>query len=105
MVIPEKKTYQQYSLEKCIWLKENYLEILANIKEENLEYLFNIELKLSIVLANMEKDGLKIDLTKIDELEKIFTKKDFFNSIFNSFFLPIYSFVYLYPKAYFNKQS
>lgn len=75
MVIPEKKIYQQYSLEKCIWLKENYLEILASIKEENLEYLFNIELKLSIVLANMEKDGLKIDLTKIDELEKIFTKK------------------------------
>lgn len=75
MVIPDKEVYQQYSLSKCFWLKENYSIILSTIEKEELSYLFNVEMKLSIVLANMEKDGLKIDLKKIDELEKVFTKK------------------------------
>lgn len=75
MVIPNPDIYVKYSITKCLWLKENFKDILACIKDENLDYLFSIEMNLSVVLANMEKVGLKIDLEKIDELEKIFSKK------------------------------
>lgn len=75
MVIPEDKIYKNYAFSKCVWLKENNQNVLSVIKDEGLEYLFDIELKLSIVLSNMEKEGLKVDLEKIDELEKVFAKK------------------------------
>lgn len=75
MAIPSCDIYINYSLLKCIWLKNNYKDVLSIINEQNVLYLFDIEMKLSIVLANMEKEGLKVDLNKIEELEKIFTKK------------------------------
>ena len=75
MVIPEKEIYINYSLKKGIFLKENYLNILNTVKEENLEYLLDVEMKLSQVLSNMEKVGLKIDINKLDEVGKVFEKK------------------------------
>ena len=75
MVIPSYEVYSNYSLQKALFIKENYHEILKTINEEELEYLFNIEMKLSVVLANMENVGLKIDVNKLDNVGKIFEDK------------------------------
>jgi len=75
MAIPSYEVYSNYSLQKALFIKENYQEILKTINEEELEYLFNIEMKLSVVLANMENVGLKIDVNKLDNVGKIFEDK------------------------------
>ena len=75
MAIPSIEVYSNYSLQKALFLMDNYGNILKTIIEEELEYLFDIEMKLSVVLANMENVGLKIDVNKLDNVGKIFEDK------------------------------
>ena len=68
MSIPSFEVYSTYSLSKCEYLLNNYEDILKEVKNNNLDYLCSVETKLSRVLADMEYDGLKIDLDRLDEI-------------------------------------
>lgn len=70
MKVPEEKIYVDYSLKKCTFLKDNYLSVLKEIKDNNLDFLFNEEIKLSKVLGEMELTGLKVDLNRLKEIGK-----------------------------------
>ena len=68
MAIPSEAIYIDYALKKCKFLKDNYLNILKEIKDNNLDYLFNEEIKLSKVLGDMELVGLKIDVEHLKHI-------------------------------------
>lgn len=75
MAVPNINVYSSYSLRKCTVIKELEIEILKQLKEMELDYLFKIEMKLSRVLGKMELDGLYIDLPKLKEIGKDLEKK------------------------------
>ena len=75
MAIPSKDVYVQYGLKKCQFLKDNYQIILKLIKENNLDYLVNEEIKLSKVLGDMELQGLKIDVDRLQEIGNLLNEK------------------------------
>lgn len=68
MTVPSFEVYSSYSISKCEYLLNNYEDILKEVKANNLDYLCNVETKLSRVLADMEYDGLKIDLNRLDTI-------------------------------------
>ena len=70
MKIPEVEVYAKYSVEKGILLRDLENEVLKEIKDLDMEYLFNIEMKLAGVLAYLEVSGLKIDVDKLDTIGK-----------------------------------
>ena len=76
MTIPDKEVYVNYALSKALFIKECYKEIEKEIDEIECRELFEMELKLSKVLATMEKNGLLIDSKKLDELEVNFLEKE-----------------------------
>ena len=68
--IPDPKIYQKYAVEKAIAIKALKQEVLNQIKENNQEELLHeIELPLASVLAEMEYQGIKVDLDKLDQLD------------------------------------
>ncbi len=75
MSIPSKEVYVNYAFHKCKALQDNYLEVIKDIKFNNLDYLSNVETKLSKVLADMEYDGLLIDLLRLDKIGEDLTLK------------------------------
>jgi len=75
MKIPNIGIYAKYSVDKGLIIKKLEDEILTEIKKRNLEMLLEEELKLSKVLANMELNGLLIDVKKLDDIGKDLIKK------------------------------
>ncbi len=67
----ELEELRNLAIQKAKFIYETKDKIEEKIKEEKLEYLFNqIEMPLSIVLADMENTGIKVDveyLTKVQE--------------------------------------
>lgn len=68
MAIPFKEVYADYAAKKALVIKSLLPLVLEEIKKVKVEELLAIELKLSLVLGDMEYNGLKVDL---DHLEKI----------------------------------
>ena len=75
MTIPEKNIYMEYSISKALLIKEYYKELLDKIKEIDCMYLLEVEMKLSKVLAEMEEDGLLIDVNKLNKVGEEFVIK------------------------------
>lgn len=68
MSIPEKSIYMKYSVNKCLALRKTYLNIMNKIKENELDYLLQVEMDLSKVLGEMEISGLKVDLNHLEKI-------------------------------------
>ena len=66
--IPEESTYVNYGLSKCVALEKIRPVVLNRIIGDELEFLFDVEMKLSIVLAGMEYDGVVVDLERLKEI-------------------------------------
>ena len=66
--IPSSDIYKNYSLSKCKALETIKGIVYNKIIEDELEFLFSVEMKLSTVLGDMEYNGLVVDL---DRLQKI----------------------------------
>lgn len=68
MKLPEEEVYINYAINKAMVLKDIKNEILNSILDNELDYLLSVETTLSKVLANMEYDGLVVDLKKLQEI-------------------------------------
>lgn len=68
MKLPKFDIYANYAINKAKELKEIKSEILEMILDNELDYLLSVETNLSKVLANMEYDGLVVDLKKLQEI-------------------------------------
>ncbi len=73
-VISKAKTIEEQILKKLVVEKAKFIyetkqALMNNMQEENCTYLFNeIELPLSIVLAEMEYVGIRVDRKVLDEM-------------------------------------
>lgn len=72
---PEESVYINYSLNKCLKIREVKDKVLKLLKENEVEELSKIEMDLSEVLAEMEYDGLKIDLNRLEDIGITLTEK------------------------------
>jgi DNA polymerase-1 len=68
MKIPDVDVYAKYSVEKSLALKTIYQEVLAEIEKLEVEELFNVEMKLASVLATMERNGLMVDVDRLNQI-------------------------------------
>ena len=75
MAIPEENIYVNYSLSKCAILEKAKNLVFNNIIDDELEYLFKVEMDLSKVLSEMEYNGLNIDLNRLAEIGSLFEEK------------------------------
>lgn len=75
MAIPSKEVYVNYSLRKAHFLVDNSKEVIESIKDIGCLDLFDLEIKLSKVLASMELVGLKIDVSRIEAIKEEFLVK------------------------------
>ena len=65
---PDKDTLVNYALSKCKALEQIKGVVYNRIIEDELEFLFSVEMNLSVVLANMEYDGLVVDLDRLQQI-------------------------------------
>ena len=71
--IEDKK---QYICEKAVFIYETRNKMIDNLKEDDQYDLFtNIEMKLSYVLADMEIQGINVDINTLDEMGNNINKK------------------------------
>ena len=75
MKIPEKNIYVNYCLSKCNILDKVKSIVFSKIIEDELEFLLGVELDLSKVLSEMEYNGLKIDLNRLNQIGELFKDK------------------------------
>ena len=66
--IPETKEYILYSLDKCDYLLTLKSDILKMLEEVEGLNLLKLELSLSEVLSELEYNGLKISIDRLDEI-------------------------------------
>lgn len=66
--IPDEKVYAKHAVNKALVIRELVPVMEKKLKEYELEELFMMELDLSIVLANMEIDGLKVNRKTLTDL-------------------------------------
>ena len=80
-VISKAKTIDEEEIKKLVTHKAKFIyetkeELEEEMKKEDCIYLFNeIEMPLSMVLADMEYTGIKVDKTVLDEMNKELDKK------------------------------
>ena len=72
--IPSADIYIDYSMNKLKLLEESKNIILKQINDLELEFLNDVETKLSHTLGLMEYNGLLIDQNRLKEIEDILTK-------------------------------
>lgn len=66
----ELSKIRELSIKKAQFIYETRKEIIEKIKDEDLDYLFyNIEMPLSIVLADMEITGIKVDANYLKSVQ------------------------------------
>ena len=75
MKIPAIEVYAKYSVDKGLILQQLESEILAELTKLDLDYLYQIELELSTVLADMEYHGLLINVNRLDEIGEDLAQK------------------------------
>lgn len=68
MAIPDFQVYTKYSIQKCEVIKELENKVWDTLKEQNLVSLYEIEQELSEVLAEMELNGLPVDLKHLENI-------------------------------------
>ncbi len=68
MRIPEIHIYSKHSVEKGLLLKDNWQDIKKQVEDLDMAELANVEMNLARVLSNLEIEGLKIDVNKLDEI-------------------------------------
>lgn len=68
MKIPETNVYAKYSVEKGLLLKQVEEIINKELEKIDVEYLYKLEIELAEVLAQLEYNGLKIDLERLDQI-------------------------------------
>ena len=68
MAIPDFQVYTKYSIQKCEVIKELENNVWDTLKEQNLVSLYEIEQELSEVLAEMELNGLPVDLKHLENI-------------------------------------
>ena len=67
--MPDENTVAKECVNRAKFIWDSREELLDKIKKENIEYLFNeIEMPLSIVLADMENTGVKVDCEVLKEM-------------------------------------
>ena len=75
-VVPDFEVYANYSIDKCVCVKELKSVILKQLEELELIKLFkDIELPLASILGDMEYTGFKIDLNRLESIGEIFNEK------------------------------
>ena len=75
MKIPEPEQYMKYSIDKGLVMKSLNETIHKQLLDINCLPLYEMEIKLSFVLAKMEQVGLLIDLEKLENVGAQLTKK------------------------------
>ena len=75
MKVPELSVYAKYAVDKCYELAKIKDEIESKIKELEVEYLLKEELKLAKVLSQIEKNGLLVDVERLEEIGKNLLEK------------------------------
>ena len=75
MAIPDENIYINYALSKCQVLEKTKNLVFNRIIDDELEYLFSVEMDLSKVLSEMEYNGLNIDLVRLEQIGKLFEAK------------------------------
>ena len=82
--VPEVDIYVSHALSKCLVMEEFKKALDVEIKKFNQEKLLDIEQKLSVVLADMELAGLKVDTNRLTEIGKELEikAKDIIDSIY-----------------------
>ena len=73
--IPHLETYSNYAMDKVIQLSLIKQEVMNQLQKIDVEELYQIELKLANVLADMEKAGFKIDKKRLVEIGEEFNQK------------------------------
>ncbi|HEY8395449.1 MAG TPA: DNA polymerase I [Bacilli bacterium] len=68
MSVPQLEVYAKYSLEKCELIKKLENRLRNQLETDNMEYLYGVEQELSEVLAEMELNGLLVDLSHLDDI-------------------------------------
>ena len=68
MAVPNISIYSDYAVRKCLIIQDIYPDVIAKIKEIDVEYLSSVELHLSEVLSKVEFSGL---IVYIDHLKEI----------------------------------
>lgn len=88
LALPEEKIYSAHIAKKAKAIYSLYDEVISNLKKQNQLKLFNdIEIPLSRCLADMEIEGLKVDLEELKSQKKILAEKiiliedDIFDSV------------------------
>lgn len=75
-VIPEEEIIAKYAIDKCNIITSFKAEIDRLLKENNQEdLLYKIELPLSIILGDVEKNGFKVNTKKLEEVGTYFSEK------------------------------
>ncbi len=75
-VIPDFEVYAKYTCDKAITLKEKKESIVNLLEEEGLtSLLFDVEIPLSIVLADMELTGFSINKGTLEDIRKVFKEE------------------------------
>ena len=75
MAIPDKKTYVNYSLAKCIAIEKVKSAVYDHMIKNELDELYSIELRLSQVLGDMEYSGLVVDLDRLKAIGEELSNK------------------------------
>jgi DNA polymerase-1 len=75
MAIPALEVYAKYSIDKCLIIRKLEETMISRLEKDELMPLYDIEMKLALVLAKMESEGLLIDLNRLDEIGREFQKK------------------------------
>lgn len=73
--IPSIDVYANNSIKKCMVIDKLHNTIIEKLKDNDQIDLFNMEMKLSIVLGKMEIDGLKIDKKNLERIGLEFLEK------------------------------
>lgn len=72
----DEKALEELICEKSVFIYEIRNRLLDNMKEEDQLDLFNnIEMKLSYVLADMEINGVRVDIKELDKMGENITKR------------------------------
>lgn len=74
--IPESSKYQTYAVKKAIAVQALKEDLINQLKEnEQYSLFYDIELPLASILAEMEFNGILVDLKKLQDLNKELTMK------------------------------